>query len=101
MRVFESFHSFKLPCLHVHVRTTALALEKRERESGDKKALKSKHKVGGPLKANRQTDRHKWWSRELTLKCKLKCYVKPLKDPLGVSPSKGNQEFFSLPRVVP
>ena len=33
----------------------------------------------------------KWWSRELTLKSKLKCYVKPMKDPLGVSPSKGNQ----------
>ena len=32
-----------------------------------------------------------WWNRELTLKCKLKCYVKPMKDPLGVSPSKGNQ----------
>ena len=27
----------------------------------------------------------------LTLKCKLKCYVKPMKNPLGVSPSKGNQ----------
>ena len=27
---------------------------------------------------------------ELTLKCKLKCYVKPMKDPLGVNPSKGN-----------
>ena len=23
--------------------------------------------------------------------CKLKCYVKPMKDPLGVSSSKGNQ----------
>ena len=33
----------------------------------------------------------KWWNRELTLKCKLKCYVKPMKDPLGVSPSKENQ----------
>ena len=32
-----------------------------------------------------------WWNRELTLKCKLKCYVKHMKDPLGVSPSKGNQ----------
>ena len=32
-----------------------------------------------------------WWNRELTLKCKLKCYVKPKKDPLGVSTSKGNQ----------
>ena len=32
-----------------------------------------------------------WWNRELTLKCKLKCYVKPMKDPLGVSPSKGNR----------
>ena len=32
-----------------------------------------------------------WWNRELTLKCKFKCYVKPMKDPLGVSPSKGNQ----------
>ena len=30
-------------------------------------------------------------NRELTLKCKLKCYVKPMKDALGVSPSKGNQ----------
>ena len=34
---------------------------------------------------------HSWWNRELTLKCKFKCYVKPMKDPLGVSPSKGNQ----------
>ena len=25
------------------------------------------------------------------MKCKLKCYEKPMKDPLGVSPSKGNQ----------
>ena len=39
----------------------------------------------------------------MTLKCKLKCYVKPMKDPLGVSPSKGNQgttrgkeNFFSI-----
>ena len=28
---------------------------------------------------------------ELTMKCKLKCYVKPMKNQLGVSPSKGNQ----------
>ena len=33
---------------------------------------------------------YQWWNREL-LKCKLKCYEKPMKDPLGVSPSKGNQ----------
>ena len=32
-----------------------------------------------------------WWNRELTLKYKLKCHVKPMKDPLGVSPSKENQ----------
>ena len=30
-------------------------------------------------------------NRKLTLKCKLKCYVKPMKDPLGVSPNNGNQ----------
>ena len=30
-------------------------------------------------------------NRELTLKCKVKCYLKPTKDPLGVRPSKGNQ----------
>ena len=30
-------------------------------------------------------------NRELTLKCKLKCYEISMKDPLGVSPSKGNQ----------
>ena len=34
---------------------------------------------------------YKLWNRELTLMCKLKSYVKPMKDPLGVSPSKGNQ----------
>ena len=34
---------------------------------------------------------YKWWNRKLTLKCKLKCYVKPMKNPLGVSPIKGNQ----------
>ena len=30
------------------------------------------------------------------LKCKLKCFVKPMKDPRGVSPSKGNQGTFSV-----
>ena len=48
-----------------------------------------------------------WWktNRELTLKCKLKCYVKPMKDPLGVSPSDRNQrttrgkEIFLLTSV--
>ena len=35
--------------------------------------------------------REKWWNRELTLNCKFKCYVKPMKDPLGVSHSEGNQ----------
>ena len=34
---------------------------------------------------------HNQWNRELTLRCKLKCYVKPMKDPVGVSPSEGNQ----------
>ena len=29
--------------------------------------------------------KNKWWNTELTLKSKLKCYVKPMKDPLGVS----------------
>ena len=31
-------------------------------------------------------------TRELTLKCKLKCYFKPMNNPLGVSPRKGNRE---------
>ena len=30
-------------------------------------------------------------TRELTLKCKLKCYFKPMNNPLGVSPSKGKE----------
>ena len=30
-------------------------------------------------------------TRELTLKCKFKCYLKPMNNPLGVSPSKGKQ----------
>ena len=30
-------------------------------------------------------------TRELTLKCKLKCYFKPMNNPLGVSPSKRKQ----------
>ena len=30
-------------------------------------------------------------TRELNLKCKLKCYFKPMNNPLGVSPSKGKQ----------
>ena len=30
-------------------------------------------------------------TRELTLKCKLKCYFKPMNNPLSVSPSKGKQ----------
>ena len=34
---------------------------------------------------------HKWWNRELTLMSKLKCFVKPMKEPLSVSPSKGNK----------
>ena len=28
---------------------------------------------------------------EQRIKCKSKCYVKPMKDPLGLSPSNGNQ----------
>ena len=31
-------------------------------------------------------------NRELTLKCRLKCYVKPMKDAPSVSPGKGNRE---------
>ena len=34
---------------------------------------------------------YNWWNRELTLKYKLNCYVKPMKDPLGVKASKWNQ----------
>ena len=30
-------------------------------------------------------------AENFSLKCKLKCYKNPIKDPLGVSPSKGNQ----------
>ena len=43
-------------------------------------------------------------TRELTLKCKFKCYIKPMNNPLGVSPSKGEQgatrgkEKFFWPR---
>ena len=28
-------------------------------------------------------------TRELTLKCKFKCYINPMNNPLGISPSKG------------
>ena len=38
-------------------------------------------------------------TRELTLKCKLKCYFKPMNNPLGVSPSKGKQ-LSSVGRVT-
>ena len=34
---------------------------------------------------------NEWWEIESILQCKLKCYVKPMKDQLGVSSSKGNQ----------
>ena len=40
---------------------------------------------------DRQTDLHERWKGELTLQCKLKCYVNPMKDLLGINPSKGNQ----------
>ena len=36
-------------------------------------------------------------TRELTLKCKLKCYFKPMNNPLGVSPSKGKQGTTFVP----
>ena len=36
----------------------------------------------------------KRWNRELTLKCKFKCFVKPMKDRLGVSPSKGKEKII-------
>ena len=39
----------------------------------------------------RSTGNTKNGTRELTLKCKLKCYFKPMNNPLGVSPSKGKQ----------
>ena len=37
--------------------------------------------------------------QELTLKCKLKCYVKPMKDPLGVSPSEGTQGTTTMGKL--
>ena len=40
----------------------------------------------------RSTMNRNGWNRELTLKCKLKCYVKPMKDPLGVTLVKGIRE---------
>ena len=43
------------------------------------------------MRRDKETKIYIKWNRELTLKCKLKCYMKPMKDPLGVSPSKGNQ----------
>ena len=39
-------------------------------------------------------------TRELTLKCKLKCYFKPMNNPLGVSPSKGISLPFYIPQLV-
>ena len=33
-----------------------------------------------------------WWNRELTLKCKLKCYEKPMKDPWALALVKGIRE---------
>ena len=33
-----------------------------------------------------------WWNRELTLKCKLKCYVKPMKDHWALALVKGIRE---------
>ena len=43
------------------------------------------------LQKQRNSYQCSWWNRESTVNCKLECYVKPMKDPLGVSPSKGNQ----------
>ena len=43
------------------------------------------------IKVNTTLSKVKCGNRELTLKCKLKCHEKPMEDPLGVSPSKGNQ----------
>ena len=34
--------------------------------------------------------------QRINSKCKLKCYVKPMKDPLDVSPSIGSQGTDSL-----
>ena len=39
----------------------------------------------------RSTGNTKSGTRELTLKCKLKCYFKPKNNPLGASPSKEKQ----------
>ena len=36
-------------------------------------------------------DYDKWWNRQLTLKCKFKVLIEPMNNPLGVSPSTGNQ----------
>ena len=44
--------------------------------------------------------RQKRWKWELTLKCKLKCYVKPMKYPLGVSPSKGQGTTQSKEKIL-
>ena len=35
---------------------------------------------------------HKWWNRELTLKCKLKCYLNPWITHWALALIKGNRE---------
>ena len=51
---------------------------------------KTKHN-GNATQCNPVQYKKAVFNLELTRKCKLKCHVKPMKDPLGISPSKGNQ----------
>ena len=58
--------------------------------NNEKIKLYSRFKISGYV-VPRSTGNTNSGTRELTLKCKLKCYFKPMNNPLGVSPSKGKQ----------
>ena len=45
----------------------------------------------GSIPSDNRQEKLNSGTRELTLKCKLKCYFKLMNNPLGVSPSKGKQ----------
>ena len=69
-----------------------LSYEVGQRKSGMIKVVnRGEEKVRVHMNVVPRSTKNTNGGQRINSKCKLKCYVKPMKDPLGVSPSKGNQ----------
>ena len=91
INVLTWFRGFQVKLLYLVLFSLYLSLFWEFRDKRNLKNLQFSPESLGAMLEYWYIERDLLRNGELTLKCKLKCYVKPMKNPLGVSPGKRNQ----------